>query len=168
MGKKQLTQEQEYGNDALFLYDKGFDITCLDKSKEAKKYIEEANQNIKVITETFENFILEKNEVKYDLIYSNFGIIFCNKDYIDELIYKIKNSLNTNGFFVGNFLGITDDWNDESHKEIKFFNKDEIMNYFKEFKVFYISDKRYIKDSSKEKDKHWHVIEIYAQKNINN
>ena len=49
---------------------------------------------------------------------------------------------------------------------MKFFTVDEINKYFQDFKIFYIAEKKYIKDSSKEKNKHWHIIEIYAQKNI--
>ena len=78
----------------------------------------------------------------------------------------MKKSIKNHGFFVGNFLGISDDWNDEKHSSMKFFTVDEINKYFQDFKIFYIAEKKYIKDSSKEKNKHWHIIEIYAQKNI--
>ena len=100
----------------------------------------------------------------YDLVYSNLGIVFCNKNYIDELIIKIKKSIKNYGFFVGNFLGDSDDWNNEKNSNMKFFSVNDIKEKFKDFKIFYIAEKKYIKDSSKEKDKHWHIIEIYAQK----
>ena len=157
-----LILEQAYGNDAEFLYEKNFNVICVDKSEISKQYINEKNKNIKVLVEQFENVTFDN----YDLVYSNLGIIFCNKNYIDELINKIKKSIKNHGFFVGNFLGISDDWNDEKHSSMKFFTVDEINKYFQDFKIFYIAEKKYIKDSSKEKNKHWHIIEIYAQKNI--
>ena len=162
MEQLRLILERGYGNDAEFLYEKGFDVTCIDKSEKAKQYINEKNKNIKVIVEEFEKMKFDN----YDLIYSNLGIVFCNKLYIDKLLTIIKKCINKDGFVVGNFLGKDDDWNDENHSNIKFFNIDEINEYFKDFKIFYIAEKKYIKDSSKEKDKHWHIIEIYAQKNI--
>ena len=97
-------------------------------------------------------------------IYSNFGIVFCEKNKINKLIENIKNQINSAGFFVGNFLGIEDKWNDENHKDMKFFTSKEVKEIFKDWKIWYISDKHYIMDSSKEKEKNWHVIEIYAQK----
>lgn len=155
-----LILAQVYGNDAEFLYEKNFNVTCVDKSEVSKQYISEKNKNIKVIVEQFENMNLDN----YDLVYSNLGIIFCNKNYIDELINKIKKSINNYGFFVGNFLGESDDWNNEKNLNMKFFTVNDIEDKFKDFKIFYIAEKKYIKDSSKEKDKHWHIIEIYAQK----
>ena len=47
---------------------------------------------------------------------------------------------------------------------MKFFTSKEVKEIFKDWKIWYISDKHYIMDSSKEKEKNWHVIEIYAQK----
>ena len=83
-----LILEQAYGNDAEFLYEKNFNVICVDKSEISKQYINEKNKNIKVLVEQFENVTFDN----YDLVYSNLGIIFCNKNYIDELINKIVNS----------------------------------------------------------------------------
>ena len=79
-----LILEQAYGNDAEFLYEKNFNVICVDKSEISKQYINEKNKNIKVLVEQFENMTFDN----YDLVYSNLGIIFCNKNYIDELINK--------------------------------------------------------------------------------
>ena len=151
---------QVYGNDAEFLYNKNFKVVCVDKSEVSKQYINEKNKNIQVIIEQFESMKFDN----YDLVYSNLGIVFCNKNYIDELIIKIKNSINDYGFFVGNFLGECDDWNNEKNVNMKFFTVNDIKKKFEDFKIFYIAEKKYIKDSSKEKEKNWHIIEIYAQK----
>ena len=145
------TQEQEFGNDAIFLSNRGFEVTCIDRSEEAIKYINERNNKLITIISSFEKLDFNKL-ANFDLIYSNFGIVFCEKNKINKLIENIKNQINSAGFFVGNFLGIEDKWNDENHKDMKF------------WKIWYISDKHYIMDSSKEKEKNWHVIEIYAQK----
>lgn len=145
------------------MQDKGFNVTCVDKSENSKKNINEKNDKISVITSSFED--IEFNRLPtYDLIYSNFGIIFCNKSKINQVIENVKIKTNENGFFVGNFLGIDDEWNDENHSGMKFFTQNEVKGLFNDWKIWYIAEKHYIKDSSNEKDKKWHVIEIYAQK----
>ena len=157
------TQEQEFGNDAIFLSNRGFEVTCIDRSEEAIKHINERNNKLITIISSFEKLDFNKL-ANFDLIYSNFGIVFCEKNKINKLIENIKNHINSAGFFVGNFLGIEDKWNDENHKDMKFFTSKEVKEIFKDWKIWYISDKHYIMDSSKEKEKNWHVIEIYAQK----
>ena len=62
----------------------------------------------------------------------------------------------------GNFLGEDDDW--KNNKDMNFWTKDKIMKFFKYYKVFYYAKKKYIKDSSVQKNKNWHVFEVYAQK----
>ena len=62
----------------------------------------------------------------------------------------------------GNFLGEDDDW--KNNKDMNFWTKDKIMKFFKYYKVFYYAEKKDIKDSSVQKNKNWHVFEVYAQK----
>ena len=62
----------------------------------------------------------------------------------------------------GNFLGENDDWN--YSKKLTFLRKEQIKNYFQDFVIIYFAEKEYIKDSIKDKNKHWHVFEIYAKK----
>ena len=45
-----------------------------------------------------------------------------------------------------------------------FLTKEKLLDYFKNFELVYYAEKKYIKDSSTEKNKHWHVFEIYAKK----
>ena len=65
-------------------------------------------------------------------------------------------------FLFGNFLGIEDEWN--KSKIMTFLPKEKILGYFENFEIVYFAEKKYIKDSSTEKIKHWHVFEIYAKK----
>lgn len=65
-------------------------------------------------------------------------------------------------FSFGNFLGLEDGWN--KSKVMTFLSKEEVLGYFKNFEIVYYAEKKYIKDSSTEKKKHWHVFEIYAKK----
>jgi hypothetical protein len=62
----------------------------------------------------------------------------------------------------GNFLGEDDDW--KNNKDMNFWTKDKIMEFFKDYKIFYYAEKKYIKDCAVQKNKNWHVFEVYAQK----
>ena len=62
----------------------------------------------------------------------------------------------------GNFLGIEDGWNKSDI--MTFLSKEKVLGYFGDFEIVYYAEKKYIKDSITEKNKHWHVYEIIARK----
>ena len=66
-------------------------------------------------------------------------------------------------FLFGNFLGNEDEWAKYADK-MTFFTKDDLLSYFKDFEILYFAEKKYIKDSVSDKNKKWHVFEIYAKK----
>lgn len=65
----------------------------------------------------------------------------------------------------GNFLGKEDEWS--KSKLMTFLSKEELLSYFKNFDIIYYAEKKYIKDSANQKNKYWHIFEIYAKK-LNN
>lgn len=65
-------------------------------------------------------------------------------------------------FLYGNFLGDKDEWH--KNPNMTFLSKRQVLKYFENFEIMYYAEKFYIKDSMKEKNKHWHVFEIYAKK----
>ena len=73
---------------------------------------------------------------------------------------NLMENVNQSGFFVGNFLGKEDDWINSKTTV----DKDELLAYFKDFRVCYFSEEKYHKDGLTKKDKFWHVYTIIAQK----
>ena len=63
----------------------------------------------------------------------------------------------------GNFLGNEDEWIKYDNK-MSFFSKEKLLSYFNDFEIMYFAEKKYIKDSISDKNKKWHVFEIYAKK----
>lgn len=63
----------------------------------------------------------------------------------------------------GNFLGKEDGWNYK--KYLTFFSKEQILKYFNNFEIKYYAEKKFFKDTVIEKNKYFHVFEIYAKKN---
>lgn len=149
------------GNDAKFLIDKGFKVTCVDKEEKSKEIIMnriENKENLKFIISNFEDIKLHKA----DLVYSCFSLHFCKPDKFDKLMEEITKNIISGGYFVGNFLGKEDEWS--NRKTMTFLSKEQVLKYFKNFDIIYFAEKKYIKDSVTEKNKYWHVFEIYAKK----
>lgn len=91
------------GNDAVYLLNKGFNVTCIDIEKKSKKYIENKindKSKLKIIIDNFENVKFEK----VNLIYSCFSLQFCNPQKFDDLMHKITKNIHRNGFFVRKFF----------------------------------------------------------------
>ena len=87
----------------------------------------------------------------------------CQKDKFEELWNKISSSIVKNGYFVGNFLGVNDEWK-STRKEMTFLTKDQVKEVFKEFEI--IDFKEVEKDAlpGLGKIKHWHIFNIIAKK----
>lgn len=148
------------GNDTAFLLEKGFKVTAIDAEEQVKEIIENKKlnkENLKVIIDDFSKI----DFLNSDLLLANFSLFFV-KDNFDKFIEKLLKSINSKGFFVGNFIGKEDDWN----KIRTTVDKEQLLNYFKEFKMFYFSEEKYFKDTATGKNKFWHVYTVIAQKII--
>ena len=149
------------GNDAKYLLEKGFKVTCIDKEEKSKEIIMSQitqNENLKFVLQEFENLKLDK----VDLIYSCFSLHFCNPEKFDSLMYEITENIKSNGFFVGNFLGEEDGW--YGNDTMTFLSKEKVLDYFKDFEIKYYAEKKYVKETVIGDKKNWHVFEIMAMK----
>lgn len=146
------------GNDTMLLLEKGFNVTAIDSEPQVKEILlkrAQNEQNLNVVTGDFSKVQLQKA----DLINANFSLFFVRKDF-DSFIKNVLQSINKNGYFVGNFLGKEDDWK----KSKTTVEKDELFNYFSKFKILYFSEEKYYKDVLTKKNKFWHVYNIIAKK----
>ena len=147
------------GNDALYLAEKGFKVTCIDKEEKSKEIILSLkNDNLKFELQEFENLKLNKA----DLINSCFSLHFCKPDKFKKMMTEITDNINKKGFFIGNFLGQEDEWNGKYQETI--LDKEELLYYFKNFKIMYFAERKYIKEAILDGTKNWHVFEIIAKK----
>ena len=149
------------GNDAKFLLEKGFKVTCIDKEERSKEITISQitqNENLKFELQEFENLKLDKA----DLIYSCLSLHFCKPNKFDNMMNEITNNINKNGFFVGNFLGEEDGW--YGNDSMTFLPKEKVLDYFKDFEIKYYAEKKYVKETVIGDKKNWHVFEIMAMK----
>lgn len=145
------------GNDTTFLLEKGFNVIAIDQEEQVRDIFEAKNlnkENLKLIIDDFSKIKISNS----DLILANFSLFFVKENF-DLFIRKILKNINSKGFFVGNFLGKEDNWN----KTKTTVDKEELLDYFKEFEMFYFSEEKYYKDTATGKKKFWHVYTIIAQ-----
>ena len=160
-GKTAIELGTGAGNDAKYLLEKGFKVTCIDKEEKSKEITMSQitqNENLKFELQEFENLKLDKA----DLIYSCFSLHFCNPEKFDCLMDEITENVKSDGFFVGNFLGEEDGW--YGKHSMTFLSKEKVLDYFKDFEIKYYAEKKYMKNSVKGDMKNWHVFEIIAMK----
>lgn len=145
------------GNDTVELINKGFHVTAIDNEMGVKEILERRvsdSEKLNVIINDFSKIKLPKA----DLIDANMSIFFV-KDNFNMFIENMLKSINKKGFFIGNFLGKEDDWaNSKTAVE-----KEELLSFFEDFKMFYFSQEKYYRDTALGKNKFWHVYTVMAQ-----
>ena len=144
------------GNDTLFLLNNDFKVSAIDKEETVENILLNRyhGNNLDIIIDDFTNINLPKT----DLLIANFSLIFV--DSLDMAMINILKSLNTNGFFIGNFIGVEDDWANNRTTT----TKEDLLDYFSDYKIMYFSEEKYYKDSFNEKNKFWHMYTIMARK----
>lgn len=98
------------GRDTMYLIKNGWNVLAIDREdvgeRISKKLNEKELNKFRFSKQRFENLNLERN----NLIVANFSLPFCNKNSFGELWNKINESILEDGYFVGNFFGIKDEW----------------------------------------------------------
>lgn len=101
--KKMLCLGEGEGRNAIFFAKKGFEITAIDASdiglSKLAKRAEEEKLNIKTVCLDLNHWEITE---KYDVIMASYLHMYKNEREI--LFKKIENSLNKNGYFVGEFF----------------------------------------------------------------
>ena len=123
-----------------------------------EKLNEEQNKRFNFLQANFEELKLPKTS----LIVSNFSLPFCIPISFNYLWNNICDSIVDNGYFLGNFFGMNDDWNGK--KNMTFLTNEDIKILFKNYKILYYNEMEYDKETAMGKFKHWHIIEVFAQK----
>ena len=98
------------GRDTVCLIKNNWNVLAIDREsveeRIAKRLNNEELEKFRFQKQNFESLELEKS----NLIVANYCLPFCNKNNFKELWNKINNSILKDGYFVGNFFGINDEW----------------------------------------------------------
>ena len=147
------------GNETVYMLEHNIKVLAVDGQLN-KKYIldridENKKENVTFLEHEFKNIKLPKT----DAITAFFSIPFCNPKDFNNLWDTIYNSLNNNGYFVGQLFGDRDDWKDDPL--INTFTIDEVKKYLQKYKILKLKEIEYIRKSDNKK---WHFYNIIAQK----
>lgn len=125
------------GRNAIFLAEKGFDVTAVDVSKEGIKKLNKivVKRKIKVNTliSDIKDFIFYN---KYDIILALAVLHFLNKKDIKGVIEKIKANTNKNGL---NVISVFTEENPDKNF-LYLFKKGELKSYYKNWDVLYYKE----------------------------
>lgn len=151
------------GNDTVYLIKNNWNVLAIDREdveeRISKRLTKRELKKFKFSQQNFETIELEKTY----LIVANFSLPFCKKEKFENLWNKIKSNIYPNGYFVGNFFGINDEWN-KNKSGIIFHKKKEIIKLFSDFDI--VKFKEIEKDmlTGMGKNKHWHIFDVIAKK----
>ncbi len=151
------------GNDTIYLIKNKWNVLSIDKEDTKERIIRRINKEelskFSFQQQEFEDIKLENSK----LIVANYSLPFCKKDKLGELWNKIKASITSEGYFVGNFFGLNDDWNGEK-AEMTFLSKEQVIELFKDFEIIRFKETEKEALTGLGKMKHWHIFDIIAKK----
>lgn len=147
------------GNESVYMLKKGLNVISIDRQLN-KDFIlnrlsEDEKKKVSFIEASFEDVNLPKT----DLVAALFSIPFCNPNNFELLWNKIYNSINDNGYFVGQLFGDRDAWNVVD--SINTFSIEKVKEYLKFYNILKLEEVEFIRESDNKK---WHYYDIIAQK----
>ena len=151
------------GRDSIFLIKNGWKVIAIDKEdteKMIRSSLQEEEQNyLEFIKQDFENNIILQS---CNLLVANSSLSFCNRKNFDDLWKRIVDSISKDGYFVGNFFGINDSW--ENRPNMVFFTKEEVIKLFSSFEIINFKEVAKNGKTALGVEKHWHVFNVIAKK----
>lgn len=151
------------GSDTIFLIKNNWKVLAIDSSNVEERIRSKLSDNeqemLSFEVQRFEELKLSK----CDLLISNNSLPFCDKKYFYQMWEEICLNIKNNGYFVGNFFGINDEWNTKNDKRT-FLSKEEVIKLFSSFEILEIQEIEKDRSTAEGKMKHWHTFEVIAKK----
>ena len=149
------------GNETVYMIKNGIKVLAIDRQLNQdfilNRLSDSEKQLISFKKSSFEDVELPKTK----LLTAFFSIPFCNPNNFDELWTKIYNSIEDNGYFVGQLFGDRDAWN--VVESINTFSIDKVKEYLKNYNIIKLEEIEYVRESDNKK---WHFYDIMAQKKV--
>lgn len=135
------------GGDSLYLSERGYSVIACDYSNEALNIVNKFLPDIKIIQMDISKTLPFEDE-SIQIIIADLSLHYFNNETTKSIVEEIKRVLKTNGYLIGRVNSINDiNYGAENGEEIeknfylteegykRFFNKEDIHNYFSEFKI---------------------------------
>jgi len=153
------------GNDTAYLLEQGYNVTAIDNSSDAIEICLQRfkdSQNISILQKNFENC----NFIKSTLLIAFSSLFFCQSSLFKETWQRIVDSIEINGIFCGDFLGVDDSW--ARSESINVVTKNELTSLFQSFEILFIKERNEAGQCALGKPKHWHSYTVAARRRSSN
>lgn len=149
------------GNETVYMVKNGIKVLAIDRQLNQDFILNRLSDNEKKMISFKESSFEDVELPKTKLLTAFFSIPFCNPNNFDELWTKIYNSIEDNGYFVGQLFGDRDAWN--VVESINTFSIDKVKEYLKNYNIIKLEEIEYVRESDNKK---WHFYDIIAQKKV--
>ena len=149
------------GNETVYMVKNGIRVLAIDRQLNQDFILNRLSDSEKQLISFKESSFEDVELPKTKLLTAFFSIPFCNPNNFDELWTKIYNSIEDNGYFVGQLFGDRDAWN--VVESINTFSIDKVKEYLKNYNIIKLEEIEYVRESDNKK---WHFYDIIAQKKV--
>ncbi len=149
------------GNETVYMIKNGIKVLAIDRQLNQDFILNRLSDNEKKMISFKESSFEDVELPNTKLLTAFFSIPFCNPNNFDELWTKIYNSIEDNGYFVGQLFGDRDAWN--VVESINTFSIDKVKEYLKNYNIIKLEEIEYVRESDNKK---WHFYDIIAQKKV--
>ena len=147
------------GNETVYMIKNGIKVLAIDRQLNQDFILNRLSDNEKKMISFKESSFEDVELPRTNLLTAFFSIPFCNPNNFDELWNKIYNSIEDDGYFVGQLFGDRDAWNVVD--SINTFPIDKVKDYLKKYRIIKLEEVEYVRESDNKK---WHFYDIIAQK----
>ena len=149
------------GNETVYMIKNGIKVLAIDRQLNQDFILNRLSEDEKKLISFMESSFEDIELPKTRLLTAFFSIPFCNPNSFDDLWNKIYNSIEDNGYFVGQLFGDRDAWNVVD--SINTFPIDKVKEYLKKYRIIKLEEVEFIRESDNKK---WHYYDIIAQKKV--
>ena len=149
------------GNETVYMVKNGIKVLAIDRQLNQDFILNRLSDSEKQLISFNESSFEDVELPKTKLLTAFFSIPFCNPNNFDELWTKIYNSIEDNGYFVGQLFGDRDAWN--VVESINTFSIDKVKEYLKNYNIIKLEEIEYVRENDNKK---WHFYDIIAQKKV--
>ncbi|MNJ92762.1 tellurite resistance protein TehB [compost metagenome] len=152
------------GTDTLFLLEKGWKVTVVEKEAEGVSLLKAGldkslSSRLRIIQSSFEAL---SSLPRVHLVYASYSLPFCQQGSFPAFWKQIESSFSDSCFFAANFFGPEDDWvrprGCTGHSEA------EIRELLKDFEILSLEEKKEFGPTATSGDKFWHLYTVIAKK----
>jgi SAM-dependent methyltransferase len=150
------------GRDTRYLLEQGFQVMAVDADANAMAILATFPQEkLQAVLSSFGDFVFES----YDLINAHYCLPFLPREQFFAFFGKIREALNPEGIFVGQFFGIHDQWNTEERAAaMTFLTREEALQALEGLDVLEFEEEDVDSVVADGSPKHWHVFHSIARK----